>query len=903
MSESIDTIIFKNPIEDIGTDIIEIKEIPGYLVPTRSQQINHQRQIRALKSRSLKVKSDIPDPSLANAPRLLNSNEIAKIMTGFPVPSGLIGKYAAQIPSYNTLKKTVYSSDPVISINVYKQLYVVFSKVLEEIILTPSAIDDFRDNLYQFIILSRAIPSTTVGNISADAMGSYLTQLTLNSFASLTGSTVSFGLDYCKELLEASPNRKQTKMIVHLRDKYLSFEKVLNLRSSFASISVGDLVNNNDILDYDELKNDYWYKIYNNIEPIKLTSKGLRLYLDVDKLYSYEVTMTEIVKAITEAQSGLLHIVPSPLFEGIIDIYPVQNLHDQFKTIEKTLTVTTSNSSIIFLCNIILQKLDSIMIKGINGITDLFAKEINLWSMIKSENKLNDNTYMLILDKKFMTINNIGTDRILRLLNYLKFQNIQIFPDRIILDMPADYLNYSKENNGKLVKLSPNKYINMKIDTEKENFDSRYKILKSEFEKSGGKLFNYPSSELYDIYYYVYAETSGSNLLEVLSLDYVDADIVLTTNIHEVKRVMGIEVARNLLIKDLYESLTSQGSAIDNRHIVFTADYLMNVGDYIGFTYTGLTYQDVSDFDRISFQRPFDVFNEKAAFGSSSTLTSASSAIFLGEQGNYGTGASILEVDNKTRAEYVNSINSIEKISVDSISDLLDELDTGSNNERMDDDIDTITNNTGSVYTKIGKIPSFPTPIAGIPTNNVDRGTVNINTNTNTNNINTNNINTSSIGGLNINTSSIGGLNINNNAGRTIPNYTIKAAPVVSNLLGQSIAKISIPVINKPLPISLPIPDSELYIPPNNTKIVEKKNTINVENQNGKVITIPIAGLTESKNAAIPIVKNNKIVITKPIEIKPKIIGIPSNIKITPIVLAGTTQKINENDFLNSLNI
>jgi hypothetical protein len=861
MSESIDTILAKNPIENIGTDIIEISQVPGYVVPTRSDQINHQRKIRALKARSLQVKSDIPDPSLANAPRLLNTSEITKIMTGLAVPSGLPEKYIAKIPNYYNLKKTVYSSDPIISLNVYMQLYIHFSRILEEIILTPSAIDDFRDNLMQYMILARAIPATTIGNIAADAIGSPLTQLTLNSFASLTGSTVSFGLDYCKELLEASPNRKQLKMTVHLKDKFLSFERVLNLRSSFVSITVGDLLNNFEILDYDELKNDYWYKIYNNIEPIKMTSKGLRLYLDVDQLYSYEISMTEIIKAITDAQSGLLSIIPSPLFEGIIDIYPVQNLHDQFKTIEKKLTVTTSNSSIIFLCNIIVQKLDSIKIKGINGITDLFAKEMNLWSFIKSENKISDNRYMLVLDKKGMISSNIGVDRLLRLFNYLKFQNMQVLEDRIILDMPTDFLNY-RDSNGKTMKLTPNKYINMKIDSEKDNFDSRYKNLKTDFERSGGKLFTYPSSELYDIYYYVFAETSGSNLLDVLSLDFVDADILVTTNIHEAKRIMGIELARNFLVKDLNESLTSQGSAIDNRHLVFTADYLTNVGDYIGFTYTGLTYQDVSDFDRISFQRPFDVFNEKAAFGSSSTLTSASSSIFLGEQGNYGTGASILEVDNKTRAEYINNINKIEKLSVDSISNELDLLDLGSSNKRLDLDIDFITGGSNnSKGTTIGPNPSIQTPIAGMSLNNVDTGIVNINNEKQKIPV------------------------PNNILSRTTPNFTIKPAPVVSGLLSQSIAKISIPVMNKPIAIGLPIPDSELYIPPNNPTFVEQKGVINAEDSKGGVIGIPIVSLSESKNSAIPIIKNNSlgpqgnIVTTNVTKIIPKIPGIPSNLQ------------------------
>lgn len=790
MSESIDTIISRGPIE-ASTDLIDFSNVSEIVkIPTRNEQLLHQRKIRSLKSHAISITQNIPNPNTANAPRYLNESEIRFILTGLPTPANLPVDYANKFPIAGP--RAIYSSDPEISINIYNNLYVYFHRMLEEIRLTPYAINDYKQNFTQYFSIARAIAYTTVGNIAADAIGAPLTQMTLNSFASLTGTSVSYGLDYGKELLDASDNRKQLSMSIHFRNKFLRFEDVLNLRSTLVSVYLNDITTNYDILEYSDLRDKYWYNLYNLVEPVKYTEYGLRLYLDVDKLYSYEIDMQTLVSMILKTQSGLLSIVPSPLHEGIIDIYPLENLYDQFKPLEKSLNITSSNSSIIFLNNVVLPNLSKIKIKGIKDINNLFAFEVNLWSCIKTENKLDQNNYLLILNTKYMENNNLKTDRLLQLFAYLKLEVAQIFEDRIIIK--------SEE--------SPNKLINKVLDVEEEKIKEQYASLKTEFLKGNGKLFSYPSTEFFDLYHYVFAKTSGSNLQEVLALDFVDSDIVVTNDIHGTKRVLGIEAARNILIKDLLDSLTSQNNSIDARHLVFTSDYLTNTGDYIGFTYTGLSYQDNSDFDRISFQRSFDVAIEKSVFGSLSNLTSATSSVFVGETGKYGSGAPILEIDNKTRASYLETISKVDKVSADSLTDAINNLNLDDLENFDDSNLEYITNNQ-----KEGtKIPRFDT-LSNTEIKKTEK----------------------------------------------IPEIkeelNIKPTPIVSNLFQSSLNKIKgVPVLTEPTPYKLPTPDNELYIPPGNAVFSEQKNVLNVETPVGRIIGVPIGALTESKNAAIPIV-------------------------------------------------
>ncbi|MDI6806266.1 MAG: DNA-directed RNA polymerase subunit A'' [Candidatus Aenigmarchaeota archaeon] len=68
--------------------------------------------------------------------------------------------------------------------------------------------------------------------------------------------------------------------------------------------------------------------------------------------------------------------------------------------------------------------------------------------------------------------------------------------------------------------------------------------------------------------------TMGSNLKEVLKIREVDPTKTITTNIHEVVEVLGIEAARELIIREVMKTLNEQGLEVDMRHIALVADIM-----------------------------------------------------------------------------------------------------------------------------------------------------------------------------------------------------------------------------------------------------------------------------------------------------------------------------------------
>jgi len=73
--------------------------------------------------------------------------------------------------------------------------------------------------------------------------------------------------------------------------------------------------------------------------------------------------------------------------------------------------------------------------------------------------------------------------------------------------------------------------------------------------------------------------TIGSNLEEVLKIKEVDEKKTMTNDVHEVKKVLGIEAARNLIISEALETMQEQGLDVNVRHVMLVSDIMCFNGD------------------------------------------------------------------------------------------------------------------------------------------------------------------------------------------------------------------------------------------------------------------------------------------------------------------------------------
>ncbi|MFQ5838007.1 MAG: DNA-directed RNA polymerase subunit A'', partial [Thermoplasmata archaeon] len=137
--------------------------------------------------------------------------------------------------------------------------------------------------------------------------------------------------------------------------------------------------------------------------------------------------------------------------------------------------------------------------------------------------------------------------------------------------------------------------------------------------------------------YVIYTE--GSNLAAVLQLPYVDATRTSCNNITEIHEVLGIEAARNAIVKEARDTLSEQGLAVDIRHIMLVADMMTNDGDVKAIGRHGISGRKSSVLARAAFEITAHHLLRAAVTGEVDYLDGVAENVIVGQPVTLGTGA------------------------------------------------------------------------------------------------------------------------------------------------------------------------------------------------------------------------------------------------------------------------
>lgn len=137
--------------------------------------------------------------------------------------------------------------------------------------------------------------------------------------------------------------------------------------------------------------------------------------------------------------------------------------------------------------------------------------------------------------------------------------------------------------------------------------------------------------------YVVYTE--GSNLASVLQLPQVDATRSSSNNITEIHEVLGIEAARNAIIKEASATLAEQGLNVDIRHIMLVADMMTNDGDVKAIGRHGISGRKSSVLARAAFEITSHHLLKAAVTGEVDYLDGVAENVIVGQPVTLGTGA------------------------------------------------------------------------------------------------------------------------------------------------------------------------------------------------------------------------------------------------------------------------
>lgn len=136
--------------------------------------------------------------------------------------------------------------------------------------------------------------------------------------------------------------------------------------------------------------------------------------------------------------------------------------------------------------------------------------------------------------------------------------------------------------------------------------------------------------------YYVLI-TSGSNLEAVLRIDGVDPRKVRTNSIHEIEDVLGIEAAREALIREIKNTLNEQGLDVDLRHVMLVADMMTKSGSVRPIGRHGVVGEKPSILARAAFEVTVKNLFDASIRGETDQIVGVTENVIIGQLAPIGT--------------------------------------------------------------------------------------------------------------------------------------------------------------------------------------------------------------------------------------------------------------------------
>jgi len=197
-------------------------------------------------------------------------------------------------------------------------------------------------------------------------------------------------------------------------------------------------------------------------------------------------------------------------------------------------------------------------------------------------------------------------------------------------------------------------------------------------------------------------DTIGTNILDVLALDYIDSRRTFSNNIIEVYNIFGIEAARQTIYNELAEVIEFDGTYINFHHLCMLCDRMTFTNKLISIFRHGINNDNIGPIAKASFEETPEMFLKAARHAELDTMRGVSANVMCGQEGLYGTNAFqvVLDLEEMKKLENVvayekqDDEGAIEKM----MGGLEDPDDACSNNKL------TIQNNVSTIKTEdLGK--------------------------------------------------------------------------------------------------------------------------------------------------------------------------------------------------------
>ena len=394
------------------------------------------------------------------------------------------------------------------------------SKQLETIEIYPKMIPVLKKNINYQYNKSKISPGESVGVLTAQSIGERQTQMTLDTFhsAGVAIKTVITGVPRFSELLNATKEPKSRVCNVYFNKGNDTISELRDtIGNSIVQYNFEDLYKSYTI-NTENLEKP-WYKsfeiLYSN--QFKNYSNNISFKIDIQKIHEYSIDIKLIAEKI-EQEYDDIYCVFSPNYIGELDIFintSQVEIPDDNEYIRK-------NYLNIYIDEVIINNINSLLICGIKNIEDIFYKRD----------------------------------------------------------------------------------------------DSKWMI-----------------------------ETYGSNFQSLMSHPDVDKYRLISNDMWEIYNNLGIEAAREFLIEEFKNVISSDGTYINKRHILLLVDMMTFTGSILSISRYGMKKEHTGPLAKASFEESLDNFLKAGIFNDTENTDGVSASIICAKRSKIGTGMNEVLMD------------------------------------------------------------------------------------------------------------------------------------------------------------------------------------------------------------------------------------------------------------------
>ena len=178
------------------------------------------------------------------------------------------------------------------------------------------------------------------------------------------------------------------------------------------------------------------------------------------------------------------------------------------------------------------------------------------------------------------------------------------------------------------------------------------RIVKNYMTKVDG---NYTKSDIWVL------DTIGTNLMDLLALEYIDSRRTVSNDIREMLDIFGIEAARDCIYYELSSAIEGEGGYINAHHKALLCDRMSITPSMVPIDRHGINKDDIGPIAKASFEETPEMFLKAARHAELDQLRGVSSNVMCGQEGYYGTSSFQLMIDLEKVHEIADALETHEE--------------------------------------------------------------------------------------------------------------------------------------------------------------------------------------------------------------------------------------------------